>query len=290
MGLMADADIGTMINKALETEIETYQWSTLFKTGIIWGIPDNSQGVVSLTNGQKRVIGYQTSFPVSPFPDYAPPENWVIVAGSQYMPLDVETFVSPTELLLREPWGDVTQTNVNFNLHPQFYSVPGANQVFLVRQILPVLPLSRRMLHLADPARLAGTSTPSVGHAEGGYDLQGNTRIELWLRPGGVEAYAIEYRERFKPLRSDNAWPQIPMNVIEPLAASFCCYSLYASKGDQTFYTLAKDYRAEYKDQRTKAIADDIERVVKTGAQGYHRGYEIETVIDQHGPPGPVFG
>lgn len=287
MGQLTDSDIGQMINKALEEEVEAWQWSTLFKTGVIWGIPDNVFGVVSLVNGSKRVVGYQTSFPVT-FPDYAPPENWVIVAGSQYMPMEVERFISSTELFLKEPWGDVTQSNVNFNLRPQFYSVPGAAQVYLVRQILPVLPMSRHILHLVDPARLAGTSTPSVGHTEGGYDLQGNVRIELWLRPGGVECFTIEFRERYKPLVADNDWPQVPMNVLEPKAAMYCYASVYASKGDQTWLNLMAAAQEQYQTQRGLAIADDIEKQVKTAGanQGFSPGYELITQIDGAGPPG----
>lgn len=290
MGFLTSTDIQQMINKAMEEEVEAFEWSTLFKTGVVWGIPDNSFGVVNLVHGSKRVIGTQTSFPVSPFPDYAPPENWVIVCGSQYMPLDVESFVSPTELTLKEPWGDVSQSNVNFNLRPQFYSVPGAAQVYLVRQILPVLPMSRYMLHLVDPARLAGTSTPSIAFAEGGYDLKGNYRIELWLRPGGVQSFVVEFRERYKPLVSDNDWPQVPMNVLEQKALMYCYSAVYASKGDQTWLNLAKGAQQQYETQRLRAIADDVEKQYqKGGQQGYHPGVDIYSVVDQAGPPGPDF-
>ena len=287
-GQVADADIRTLLNKSMEEECEAFQWSTLFKTGVIWGIPDNTFGVVNLVQGSKRVVGFQTQFPTT-FPDYAPPENWVIVAGSQYMPLDVSRFVSSVELELAEPWGDVSQSNVNFNLRPQFYSVPGGAQVFIVRQILPVLPMSRHMLSLVDPARIAGTSTPSVGHVEAGYDLQGNVRIELWLRPGGVEAYVVEFRERFKPMVSDNAWPQIPMNVLEAKALMYCYYTMYASQANGNWLQLAQQAKIDYQSQLSKAQADDIERQVKT-TQSYDEGYELVTILDQAGPPGPVFG
>jgi hypothetical protein len=291
MGALTDSDIGQMINKALEEEVEAFQWSSLLKTGIIWGVPDNTAGVVNLVQGSKRVVGYQTSFPVT-FPDYVPPENWVLVAGAQYMPMEIDKFISPTELELREPWGDVTQSNVNFNLRPQFYSVPGAAQIHYVRQIIPVLPMSRYMLSLADPARLAGTSTPSVGYAEGGYDLQGNARIEIWLRPGGIQSFAVEFRERFKPLKSDNDWPQVPMNVLEQKAAMYCYASLYASKGDQTFLNLQQAAAQMYEMQRTRAIGDDIDRVYRAAEsnQGFHPGDDIIARIDGDGPPGPTWG
>lgn len=286
MGRLLDADIGALVNKALEEEVEAWQWSTLFKTGVVWGIPDLTQGVISLTNGQKQVIGTQTSFPVK-FPDYCPPENWVVMCGSQYMPLDVEAFISPTEFLLKEPWGDVTQSNVNFDLRPQFYSIPGGAQVYLVRQILPVLPMSRFMLHLIDPARLAGTSTPSIAFAEGGFDNQGNVRIELWLRPGGVESFVVEYRQRYKPLVSENDWPPVPINVLEQKALMYCYASLYASEGTPNWLNLANAAKAQYDQQLQKAIFDDTERVWKQGGGGgYHLGYEVDTVIDLAGPPG----
>lgn len=285
MGQLQDADIGELVNKALEEEVESWQWSTLFKTGVVWGIPDNVQGVVSLVNGEKRVIGYETNFPTT-FPDYCPPENWVVAMGSQYIPLNIERFVSSTEFHLREPWGDVSQSNVNFDLRPQFYSIPGGAQVYLVRQILPVLPISRFMLHLLDPARLAGTSTPSVAFAEAGYDNKGNVRLELWLRPGGVQSFAVEFRERYKPLVADNDWPQIPINVLEPKALMYCYQSLYASTGDARWRTAAMDQLQIFNDARTKAIADDIERQVTKQGQNYRPGYEIVQQIDLAGPPG----
>lgn len=288
MGFLKDEDVGRLLNKALEEEVESFEWSTLFKTGVIWGIPDNTAGTVNLVQGSKRVVGLGTSFPIT-FPDYAPPENWVIVAGGQIMPLEVETFVSPTELLLKEPWGDVTQSNEEFNLRPQFYSVPTAAMVYYVRQISAVFPLSRHMLSLADPARLAGTATPSVGFAEAGYDLSGNYRIELWLRPGGIEAYVIEFRERYKALTADNDWPQVPMNVLEQKALMYCYAAVYASKGDESWLKLAQAAQGLYESQRLRAIADDIERQVRTPTQGYRPGYEIITTIDQGGPPGPDF-
>lgn len=281
MGQMKDSDIGLMVNKALREEVESWQWSSLFKTGVIWGLPDNVYGVVSLVNGQRRVLGTFTNFPTT-FPDYIPPENWVLVAGSQYMPMEVERFVSPTELHLREPWGDVTQSNVAFNLRPQFYSVPGATKVTLARQILPILPISRAMLHLADPARLSGTSTPSTRHAEAGYDLQGNARIELWFRPGGLESFVIEYRERFKPLVSDNSWPQIPSAVVEQKAAMYCYASLYASSGDQAWRNLMQAAKAQYDEELSKAIRDDVDRQtnVSGSAVGVQFGYEIWAGMD----------
>jgi|SRR5581483_1537998 len=287
MGQLADADIGTLVNQALEEEIESWQWSALFKTGVIWGIPDNVNGVVSLTNGSKTVVGYETNFPMpDSLPDYCPPENWVVMLGSQYMPLNVERFVSPTELELSEPWGDVSQSNVNFDLRPQFYSVPGGAQVYLVRQILPVLPVSRFMLHLLDPARLAGTSTPSVAWAIAGYDNQGNVRLELWLRPGGVQSFVIEYRERFKPLVADNDWPQIPVSVLENKALSLCYLALYASQGSANWMNAAQAADKRYQEERQRAINDDIERQGQKQGQNYRPGYEIIQQIDFEGPPG----
>ena len=287
MGQMQDADIGEMVNKALEEEIESWQWASLFKTGVIWGIPDNVQGVVSLVNGSKQVIGYETNFPTI-FPDYCPPENWVVMLGSQYMALNVEKFVSQTEFWLREPWGDVTQSNVNFDLRPQFYSIPGGAQIYLVRQILPILPISRWMLHLLDPARLAGTSTPSVAWADGGFDLQGNVRTELWLRPGGVQSFVVEFRERYKPLRADNDWPQIPINVLEPKALMYCYHALYASQGNgsSNWLQLANQSRQIYEAARQRQLADDLDRQVSKQGQAYSPGYEIVQQIDFQGPPG----
>jgi hypothetical protein len=288
MGQLSDADVGLMINKALEETVEEWPWLSLFRTGVIWGIPDNTEGVVSLVNGSKIVTGQMTNFPTT-FPDYCPPENWVIVMGSQYMPMEIESFNSATQLTLKEPWGDVTQSNVNFNLRPQFYSVPGGAEVYLVRQILPVLPMSRHMLSLVDPARLAGTSTPSVAFAEAGFDLKGNIRLELWLRPGGVECFVIEFRKRFSPLVSDNDWPEVPMNVLEQKALMYCYASLYASQGTPAWLNLMQAATKQYNDQFSKAIRDDIERQVSKYGQGYAPGYELWQQIDQAGPPGPAF-
>lgn len=285
MGQLRDEEIGVLLNKALEEEIETWQWESLFQTGVIWGIPDNVQGVVNVTNGQARVLGQGTNFPTT-FPNYAPPENWVIVLGSQYMPMDVKRFVSATELHLKEPWGDVTQSNVNFNLRPQFYSVPGAAEIQIVRQILPVLPVSRFMLSLMDPARLAGTATPSVAFAPAGFDLGGNKRMELWLRPGGIQCFTIEFRLRFEPMASDNDWPRIPINVLEPKAAAYCYASLYASTGNPQWADLMRDAKETYAMQYSKAIRDDIERQSKPNGGVYQPGYEAITGIDFGGPPG----
>jgi hypothetical protein len=285
MSQLQDSDIGRLLNKAQREEVETQQWSYLFKTGVIWGIPDNTVGSVSLVNGSPVVNCIGGIFPTS-FPDYAPPENWVLVAGSQYMPLNVKTFVSPTQLLLTEPWGDLSQSNVNFNLRPQFYSVPGAAEIYEVRQILPVLPISRNMLTLMDPARLSGTSTPSVAWAFAGYDNMNNARAELWLRPGGIEAFVIEFRERFRPMNSDNDRPQVPSNVIEQKALMYMYYSLFASSANQAFKSLGDTAQQLWQYERDLAISDDSKRQLTATTSNYAQGYELYEQIDSQGPPG----
>jgi len=243
-------DIGSLINRVHQEEVENHAWHRLKVASIINSVAPVSTGTVSITQDATAVTGVGTSFAAADVGKY-------IRINSDDTPLKIATRTSTTAITVEKAWAKASVSAVAYSLFPLRYALPsGAQKLNWIKRTLPLVEATIEDLNAADPNRTS-TSDRSTHWAPVERDSTDLYQVELWPVNTSAVAYACEYLKGHTDLSATTDTPLVPSGVIENKALHDCTMALFLKSGDQKFFTAAQTYYQRYQAELTEATIRD---------------------------------
>lgn len=299
MASLLNQDFGSLLNKCQREEIESYPWSFLFQTLLIYGSIPNTTGSVTMTQNSPNVIGTGTSFTANLAG--APGSSncfWLWVGPTLTTPVQVNSITTNATLTLSAPWREPTQTQVSFNLQQLYYPIYPLQTVFRVRQIDDLIETSQAELNSFDPSRIATGGQPSLRWAMAPFQFLPNPgnpdsitnipMIELWPRPASALPYIVDGKTGPIDMGNPTDLPMIPSQVLEAKAMMYACRAVFASSGNPKWLQMAQEYRQDYMTELEKAKTEDSKRIIPKGITSWGGRRLFDAAVDyDHDLSGP---
>lgn len=244
------ADIGKLINRVHQEEVESYVWHRLKAYTILNTVAPISAGTVSITQGQDTVTGVGTSFQTTDV------GKGIRIDGDD-TPLEVTARASTTSITVEKVWAKATVSGVAYSLFPLYYTMPsGWQRVLFVKRTYEVKETTQEHLNLYDPNRTS-TGDQAQRWAPAGRDSSDLIRIELWPVPSAAVAYRVQGLKGHTDLSAENDRPLVPAAVIENKALHDLEMAEFKRSGDNRFFEAAQVSWVRYKDALNEAIIRD---------------------------------
>jgi hypothetical protein len=284
MANLLGSDITTLLNRANQQEVESYEWSFLYTTFTFNTFAPITDDFCFFVQGQTVVSNISGNFPTS-FPTNAE-QYWVLAGGSNvWIPMIIDTqFIAN----LATAW-PAASFNGPAQICPRFYTFPGIQEIYGVQQLFDLTEISENELNALDPNRQSLGGNPSVNWAKAGWSqpyitatgIGGNYQIELWPVPSAQVAYVVEGKLAAVNMVNSTDNPQVPSAVIENKALMDCATALYASTGDPRWMTMANTFQGRYQYERDQAIVADQHRMITRGVGRHRHGpYSLDVIYD----------
>lgn len=247
---LTQADIGKLINRVHQEEVENHAWHRLRTTAILNTVAPVTTGTVSITQGDTAVAGVGTAFAAADVGKY------IRINGDE-TPLKIATRTSTTAITVEKAWAKATASTVTYSLFPFRYALPSAAQkVNWVKRTRALKETTQEMLDAIDPQRTT-SSDPATHWAPAERDSSDLYQVELWPVASAPVAYAVEYLKGHTDLSATGDAPMVPSSVIENKALHDALMAEFIRTGQQSFYTAAEMYGKRYLVELDQALIRD---------------------------------
>ncbi len=233
--------VGALVNSRHRGLLESYDWSRRKQDIVINSVVDKTAGTVTLTSGSATVTGSGTAFAATDV------GRSIQFADSIFA---VRTYSSTTSITL----GDANGTAVTFpgttvagqgyTIFTQRYSLgTGIEQIINMAYQNPITEVSEEWIDFMDSSRVATASNP-YHYARTSRGATDDVRIELYPRPSSPISVNVKIEKGHTDMSStDN--PIVAAGPIEWWSAVDACSFLYAKTKDNSWLTLASQYRTD---------------------------------------------
>jgi hypothetical protein len=250
---MTLTDIGTLVNRVHQEEVENHAWQRLKITTALNTVAPVTTGTVSINQGATAVTGSGTAFAAGDVGKY-------IRIDGDHTPLKVTAYSSATAITVGTAWAKANVSAVAYSLFPLRYALPAtAQSVNWIARGRPLIETTIDDLTASDPDRLstADQATHWAPAEQGSTDLY---QVELWPVASAPVAYMVEYLKGHTALSADGDTPLVPSGVIENKAMYDCTMALFLKTGEQKFMAAAASFWSRYQSELTEAIIRDRKR------------------------------
>ena len=250
-GQMTPEDIQVLINRVYQEELEAYAWSRLKANIGITTVAPISTGTVTAISGSQSVTGSGTAWNANMVGYYIRMSGLTVLSR-------IIAVTSPTALTIDSPWGTGNITGGAYLMYPLYYEIEAPVQkIIAIKNQLNLRQVTLEQLDFIDPDSYTTGSNPSLLWAPAGRTSEDDFLFALWPIPSTAQIYFVRYLKGYSALVQDGDVPLIAGSVIENKAISDACASIYAQRGDQTFFQMSTEYYRRYGVELEKARAED---------------------------------
>lgn len=239
------------VRRAYIQILESHTWSKLYQTMVLTTRAPKFDGAVSVYLGSTSVQGVGTNW------NQADVGSFIWIGSFNVAPIEIAEVISPTQLVLDNPWPGFSVVDSTYRIAPLYYSVAPAREVREVYERARLTKVTRDALNIIDPLRNSQAAQPAIHWAPAPPAHDGSLRIELWPVPQGPLGYVVEYIAKAPVLEHDDEEIILPYDVVKTKALEISFLELYAASGNATYKDLAGYYTNLYTQAYEDAVRQD---------------------------------
>src|SRR5262245_6793821 len=259
----------SLYNSRHSSLLDSFDWSRKKGEIAITGVPDKSNGTLTLMNGSPTVNGTSTTFTASDVDKYVKigpdSDSLFVVQAVNHSAQFTMSDLNGTPL----PWPGPSMSGQSYVMFKRLYTLgAGIEMIFTVKSKQQLTKRTQDYIDSEDPTRECTSDDPLCWapverDRRGVADLM---RIELWPRPTAPLMYTASVQYGHVDLLPNQS-PIVPSDIVDWFALVDTCYMLAArTKYVNVWLPLAKEYITQAIDTLDRQRGKDQE---KFGALDY---------------------